>query len=151
MATPSLCYWKQPKTERLCDLKSAPPCAKKAASFRGQGFWYRKGIYLRGDWEWALMRRFEGLPSSGNQNRGQGLQTAVGERPVARAPLMRRIRQALGKHPANPKPLGRPRLRWEDNVLMDAGRRRIPDRCATFQNRVAWCDVCDATIGLHSL
>ena len=70
---------------------------------------------------------------------------------VARAPPARRIRQVLDGRPTSPRPLGRPRLRWEDNVSADAGRLGIPDWRATCQDRAAWRGVCDAAIGLRAL
>lgn len=67
---------------------------------------------------------------------------------VARAAPTRYIRQVLDGRPTSPRPLGRPRLRWEDNVSKDAGRLGIPDWRATCQDRAAWRDACDAAIGL---
>ena len=45
---------------------------------------------------------------------------------VAPVPPSRYIRQVLDG-PTSPRPQGRPRLRWEDNVSADSGRLGIPD------------------------
>ena len=46
---------------------------------------------------------------------------------VSRAFPTLKIRQVLNGRPTSPKPFGRPRLRWEDNVSMDVGRLGIQD------------------------
>ena len=70
---------------------------------------------------------------------------------VARAPPTRYIRQVLDNRPTSPRPLGRPRLRWEDNVSADAGRLGVPDWRTACQQRTPWRAICDAAIGLHAL
>lgn len=70
---------------------------------------------------------------------------------VARAPPERAIRRVLDNRPTSPRPLGRPRLRWEDNVSMDAGRLGVPDWRAAAQDRSGWRTVVDAAIGLQAL
>ena len=57
---------------------------------------------------------------------------------VAWAPPTRYIRQVLNGRPPSPRPQGRPRLRWEDNVSEDAGRLVIPDWRISCQDRSAW-------------
>jgi hypothetical protein len=70
---------------------------------------------------------------------------------VARAPPTRYIRQVLDGRPTSPRPLGRPRLRWEDNVSRDAGRLGVPDWRESCQDRTAWRNICDAAVGLQAL
>ena len=70
---------------------------------------------------------------------------------VARAPPTRYMRQVLDGRPTSPRPQGRPRLRWEDNVSADAGRLGIPDWRVSCQDRSAWRTISDAAIGLQAL
>ena len=70
---------------------------------------------------------------------------------VARAPPTRAIRRVLDNRPTSPRPQGRPRLRWADNVSRDAGRLGVPDWRAAAENRTAWRKVCDAALGLQAL
>ena len=69
---------------------------------------------------------------------------------VARAPPTRYIRQVLDGRPTSPRPLGRPRLRWEDNVSMDAGLLGVPNWRETCQDREVWRVICDAAMGLQA-
>lgn len=69
---------------------------------------------------------------------------------VARAPPTRYIRQVLDGRPTSPRPLGRPRLRWEDNVSMDAGLLGVPNWRETCQDREVWRGICDAAMGLQA-
>ena len=70
---------------------------------------------------------------------------------VARAPETRYIRQVLDNRPTSPRPQGKPRLRWEDNVSADAGRLGVPDWRTACQDKAAWRLICDAAIGLQAL
>lgn len=53
--------------------------------------------------------------------------------------------------PTSPGHLRRSRIRWEDNVPMEAGRLGILNWRATGQNKAAWSGVFDAEIGLRAL
>ena len=70
---------------------------------------------------------------------------------VAWAPATRAIRRVLDDRPTSPRPLGRPRLRWEDNVSADSGRLGVPDWRAAAQDRSEWRTVVDEPIGLQAL
>ena len=70
---------------------------------------------------------------------------------VARSDPSRVIRQVLDGRPTSPRPLGRPRRRWEDNVSIDAGRLGVPDWRASCQVRKDWRLICDTAVGLQAL
>jgi len=69
-------------------------------------------------------RRFTGQPLITRTIKSHRLRWAGH---VARAPPTRYIRQVLDGRPTSPRPRGRPRLRWEDNVSADAGRLGVLD------------------------
>ena len=70
---------------------------------------------------------------------------------VARAPRTRVIRQVLEGRPNSPRPPGRPRKRWKDNVDDDAEALLVPMWQIACQNRTEWRGVCDAAMRLQAL
>lgn len=53
------------------------------------------------------------------------------------------VRTTIKKNPVGKRPLGRPRLRWEDCVKVDAGsiKPKVPWRIAV-EDRDGWREIC---------
>ena len=96
----------------------------------------------------AEIRRLTGQPYITGVIKSKRLQWAGH---VARAPPTRMIRRVLDNRPTSPRPQGRPRLRWVDNVSADAGRLGVPDWRLAAQDRAGWRRTCDAALALQAL
>ena len=70
---------------------------------------------------------------------------------VVRAPRERIISRVFHGRPTSPRPLGRPRMRWGDNVSRDAGALGVMDWVAAAEDRVRWRKVHEAALGLQAL
>ena len=67
---------------------------------------------------------------------------------VARAPRTRAIRRVLENRPRSPRPVGKPRTRWVDQVSEDAERLGVPDWRLAAQTKADWRKTCDEAVGL---